>query len=147
MRLINAAYRVEDVFLDGDRTNPADLAVRLSRPNAAILVIEGGRKGRLAGAVYMEVRGSRGYFGLLAVDPQRQGEGLGRLLVQAVERHCRTAGCTDLDLDTVNLREELPAFYTRLGFTRVGTAPFHPSRPPRREAHLILWTKTLRVPA
>ena len=56
---------------------------------------------RIAACVWVEVRDDgtsatlldkRGYFGMLAVDPAQQGKGLGRLLVQTAETHCRAAG-------------------------------------------------------
>jgi GNAT superfamily N-acetyltransferase len=143
VRLVNAAYRVEDFFVDGDRTNAADIEARMASPSAAFLVIDGERKGELRGSVYVDVRGARGYFGMLAVDPARQKEGLGRALVLAAEAHCRAAGCRFLDLDVVNLRRELPAFYRRLGYAAFDTAPFPKGEKLRREAHLVLMTKPL----
>ena len=143
VRLINAAYRVEDFFIQGDRTTERDIQARLEAPHAAFLVIDGPAPGGLAGAVYVEIRGHRGYFGLLSVDPVRQGQGLGRALVHAAEAHCRAAGCQALDIDVVNLRRELPAFYARFGFSPTGTTPFPAPDKLRQEAHLVLMTKPL----
>jgi GNAT superfamily N-acetyltransferase len=106
-------------------------------------VIDGPAHGDLAGAVYVEIRGHRGYFGLLSVDPGRQKQGLGRALVAAAEGHCREAGCRDMDLDVVNLRQELPAFYSALGYRAVGTAPFPDRAKLTQEAHLVVMTKPL----
>ena len=36
-------------------------------------------------------------------------------IFDAIEAHFRAAGCVALDIDVVELREELPAFYARLG--------------------------------
>ena len=47
---------------------------------------------------------------------------IARRLIQVVEDHCRAAGCTRLDFDMINLREELPASYAKFGFLQVGTA-------------------------
>jgi GNAT superfamily N-acetyltransferase len=139
-RLINRAYRVEDFFIDGDRTSEADVRARIAKPDSAFLVVEDARA--LAGCVYLELRGPRGYFGMLSIDPTRQGRGLARSLVTAVEDHCRAAGCRFLDLDVVNLREELPAFYARLGFTPTGlTAPFPDPQKLRQPAHLVMMSK------
>jgi len=143
VRLINAAYRVEDFFINGNRTNDRDVASRLAAPGACILVIDGTAPGDLAGAVYVEIRGSRGYFGLLSVDPGRQKQGLGRALVAAAEGHCRAAGCREMDLDVVNLRQELPGFYGSLGYTAAGTAPFPDRAKLTQEAHLVVMTKPL----
>jgi len=142
-RLINAAYRVEEFFLRGPRTTEPELRDKLEAPEGAFLVIDGQAPGELAGAVYVELRGSRGYFGLLSVDPGRQGEGLARLLVNAAEAHCRAAGCVALDIDVVNLRVELPAFYAKFGFLPVSTAPFPTQDKLSQPAHLIVMSKPL----
>jgi GNAT superfamily N-acetyltransferase len=142
VRLINRAYRVEDFFIDGDRTCEQDVRQRMAAPGGCFLVIDGAA-GALAAAVFVEVRGPRGYFGMLSVDPDRQKEGLGRTLVLAVEARCRAAGCRFLDLDVVNLRQELPAFYALFGFAPRGAAPFPDPGKLRREAHLVVMTKPL----
>jgi GNAT superfamily N-acetyltransferase len=142
-RVINAAYTVEEFFLAGSRTSERELREKLAQPGSGFLVIDGRPPGRLAGAVYVELRGSHGYFGLLAADPEHQGEGLGRVLVEAAEAHCRRAGCTVLDIDVVNLRLELPAFYAKFGFQPRGTAPFPATEKLKRPAHLVLMSKPL----
>jgi hypothetical protein len=65
--------------------------------------------------------------------------------MNAVEEHCRTAGCDVLDIEIVNLREELPAFYTAMGYKPVDTAPFPDKGKLRRDAHMVRMTKRLTV--
>ena len=139
--MVNRAYRVEEFFITGDRTDERDIRERMSRPNAYFLVVDDGEQ--LAGSVYVELRGQTGYFGLLAVDPDHQQKGIARALIEAVQDQCRSAGCSALDLDIVDLRAELPAFYTRLGFVPVATAPFPDPDKLKREALMILMTKRL----
>lgn len=141
-RLINRAYRVEAFFVEGPRIDRAGVEERLARPGTTVLAIDDDAGG-LAGAVFVEVRGDRGYFGLLSVDPDRQRRGLGRVLVGAAERLCREAGCRVMDIDTVNLRLELPPFYHALGYRETGTAPFPEPERLLREAHMVLMTKAL----
>jgi ribosomal protein S18 acetylase RimI-like enzyme len=145
--VINRAYRVEEFFVTGDRTSEEDVRTRMNPPKSGFLVVDdevnATERRRLAGAVYFELRGDRGYFGMLAVDPERQGLGLGRLLVTAAESHCRAASCDFLDIVMVNLRRELPAFYERLGYVPTGTAPFPSTDRLRQDAHLIIMTKPL----
>ena len=143
VQLINAAYRVEEFFVNGDRINEEYVRTHIGIPGADFLVIEGPEKKGLIGTVYVEIRGDRGYFGLLSVDPSRQKQGIGGALVESAESYCRAAACRALDIEVVNLRTELPAFYARFGFTPYGTAPFpHPGRL-RQQAHLVLMTKPL----
>ena len=48
-----------------------------------------------------------------------------------------------MDLRIVNLREELPAFYRKLGYTETGTEPFPETEPTRLPCHLICMSKQL----
>lgn len=141
--LTNIAYRVEAFFIRGDRVSEAEVKARMAAAGAAFLVVDGTQPGQLDGSVYVELRGDRGYFGLLSVHPDRQGAGLGRRLVEAAEAHARAAGCTALDIDVVNLRTELPPFYRRLGFQEVGTAPFPAPGKLSQPIHLVLMSKAL----
>src|SRR5690349_2053675 len=130
VRVINLAYEVEAEMFHGTRTTDADIRERLSMPNACLLVIPADptdTAGALAGSVYVETNGDRGYFGMLAVDPSAQGQGLGRALVRAAEAYARDAGCVAMDLDVVDLRSELTAFYGSLGYRATGESPY--SRP------------------
>ncbi len=138
-RLVNAAFRPERFFIDHDRTNPEKVR-ELLRKGKFLLAEEAGA---LAGCVYVEVRGERGYFGLLAVDPALQRSGLGSRLVAAAEEYCRAAGCQFMDLTIVNLRTELPGFYHRLGYVESGTLPFPSEQEANQPCHLVRMSKPL----
>lgn len=141
VRLVNAAYHVEEFFAIGERTSDEDIRERMARPNALFLLLEDA--GIPAGSIFVQVKGARGFFAMLSVDPSRQRQGLGRRLVEAAEAHCRAHGCQWLDLDVVNLRTELPPFYRKLGFAPYDTAPFHRPETLKQPAHLVLMTKPL----
>lgn len=144
VRIINAAFRVEDFFVNGDRTNRVDIAKRMSDPAVRFLVVDAPDSGGLAAGVQVDVHDQRGHFAMLAVDPERQGRGLSRILMNAVEEYCRAAGCEDLDIEVVNLREELPAFYVANGFVALDTVPFPDMSKLRRDAHMVRMTKRIR---
>ena len=137
--VINAAFVVEKFFIDGDRVSLE--MVRELADKGEFLVAED--EAGVAGCVYTEVRGDRGYLGLLSVDPVRQKNGLGRLLVEAAEEYCRARGCGAMDLRVVNLREELPAFYSRLGYVENGTEAFPPGEVTKMACHFVRMTKNL----
>ena len=139
VRLINSAFVVERFFIERDRANPE--MVRASLEKGKFLLLEEGS--HLAGCVYVELRGERGYFGLLAVDPARQRAGLGRHLVESAEEYFRAAGCRFSDLRVVSVRAELPPFYRSLGYVETGTSVFTADVPPKISAHFILMTKPL----
>jgi len=145
VRIINSAFRVEDFFIDGDRTTEADIAARMAERDVRFLVIDSPEPGALAATVMMDVHGDRGHFAMLSVDPPFQGRGLSRLLMNAVEDYCREARCEALDIEVVNLREELPAFYAANGFAPVTILPFPDERKLRRDAHLVRMTKRLNA--
>jgi len=137
--LVNAAFRVEQPFIEGDRIDAE--GVRSYMAKGKFLVAEDSIG--LAGCVYVELRGDRGYLGLLGVDPPRQGTGLGRKLMNAAENYFREAGCVAVDLRVISARTPLLAFYRRLGYHETGTAPFAPDVPLKVPCHYILMSKTL----
>lgn len=99
-------------------------------------------QGTLRGCVHVAITGESGYFGLLAVSPAAQGQGLGRSLAKAAEELCREAGCRRLAIDVVNLRTPLFAFYASLGFTACGERPFEDERL-NQPAHFVIMGKPL----
>jgi GNAT superfamily N-acetyltransferase len=139
MRLINAAFVVERFFIDVDRVRIDE--VRELQETGVFLVA-----GEMEACVYVEARGERGYFGLLSVDPARQGNGLGRALVDAAEQYCRDRGCRWMDLRVVSVREELPGFYRKLGYVESGTEPFESDYPTKLPVHLVKMQKRLSAP-
>ena len=136
LRVTNAAYAVEKFFIESDRLDAEGLGRLLAK---GVFLVAGG----MAGCVYVELRGERAYFGPLSVDPARQGNGTGKLLVKAAEDYARTHGCRFMDLRIVNLREELPAFYRKLGYAETGTEPFPETELTKLPCHLICMSKEL----
>jgi GNAT superfamily N-acetyltransferase len=137
--LISLAYRVEDFFKIGDRTDPDD--VRAHMKDGAFLILEDA--GAIAGCVYVTRHGTTGYFGMLSIDPSRQGQGLGSRLIAAAEAHCAAEGCSAMELEVVNLRTELPPFYRRFGYVESGTRPFSDTEKASQPCHFIVMTKRL----
>jgi ribosomal protein S18 acetylase RimI-like enzyme len=138
--LINTAFQVEAFFKIGDRTTPGEILEKMDR--GMFLVLDDPPR-TMAGCVYLAFKGGRAYFGMLSIDPSRQGRGLGRRLIDAVEGRSRENGCTHVDIHIVNLREELPGFYRRLGYVETGTLPFTDTDRASRACHFIVMTKPL----
>lgn len=139
--LINSAFAIEK-FLEGDRTNEAQLR-QMMETGQFLLGCDG--SGKLVVGVYVEVRGKRGYFGMLAVDPQHQGNGLGTRMVRVAEEYCREKGCAAMDLYVLSLRPELPPIYRKLGYVESGIEEFRPARAliGTSECHCIVMSKEL----
>src|SRR5229473_3209255 len=140
VRLINVSFRVEQPFIERDRVDTTGVRSYMAKGKFLLAEDSSG----LAGCVYVELRGNRGYLGLLGVDPSRQGTGLGRKIMDAAEKFFRQAGCVAVDLRVISARTPLPAFYRHLGYLETGTAPFAPDVPAKVPCHYILMSKTIR---
>ena len=139
--VVNAAFAIE-TFLDGTRTDEERMAEMMRKGD--FLVAEN-PAGQVVATVYVEVRGERGYFGMLAIDPRQQGTGLGRRMVEAAEKHCRQHRCKHVDIVVLSLRTDLPPFYRKLGYVETGREEFRTSRPLKdgAECHGITMSKAL----
>jgi ribosomal protein S18 acetylase RimI-like enzyme len=101
--------------------------------------------GRLLASIYTELRGNRGYLGMLAVDPGHQRAGIGQRMLAAAEDRFRAHGCQAIDITVLSLRPELLPAYRRMGFVETGTEQFHMARAlkDRKECHCIVMSKRL----
>ena len=143
VQVINLAFRAaESFFIERDRITAEILQSMLETGNFLLATDAAG----LLGCVYVELRGYRAYFGLLAVDPARQHRGLGRRLIAEAENHARAAGCHAMDIRIVSLREKLLPFYRRLGYVETGTASFPEESKSKLPCHFIRMTKPLAEP-
>jgi N-acetylglutamate synthase-like GNAT family acetyltransferase len=136
--LVNRAFQVEAFFLMNERTDVANVTEMFQKGEFLLAEIEG----QMLGCVYLEKRGDRAYFGMLSVEPNRKGFGLGRFLIDAVEERARLQGCVAMDITVVNLRTELPPFYQKFGYEISGELPATHMRS-RIPCHLIQMSKSL----
>jgi ribosomal protein S18 acetylase RimI-like enzyme len=92
----------------------ADIAFARRGPNSAILV------GRCDGAIVATVMvghdGHRGWFYYLGVDPDLQGQGLGRTMTQAAEAWLAERGIVKAQLMVRADNDRVRAFYEALGY-------------------------------
>lgn len=130
-RMVNAAYRSgagwtgEGHLLSGRRTDEAAVAEMMRAPDSLLLLCHIGDA--LAGCAYLNrASETEVYFGMLAVDPALQADGLGKTLMAEVEARARQAwGANALLISVVNKRPELMAYYVRRGYAPTGeTRPF-----------------------
>ena len=138
--IVNAAFAIE-TFIEGTRTDEESMLASMEEGQFLV----GEEEGNIIASLYTEIRGERAYLGMLAVDPSRQGTGLGRQMAAAAEDHCRNQGAKYIDIVVLSLRPELLPLYRKLGFVETGTKEFHPSRPLKDgvECHGIIMTKNL----
>ncbi|MBK3625051.1 GNAT family N-acetyltransferase [Streptomyces sp. MBT49] len=131
--LIESAYRgdssragwtTEADILHGQRTDPDGVLAVIEAPESRLLTVE--RDGRIVACCQLEHRGLYAYFGMFAVSPLVQGEGLGKIVMAEAERQARdTWGVVEMHMTVISVREELIAWYERRGYRRTGrTTPF-----------------------
>jgi len=137
VQLINAAFVVEQIAIEGDRTDRA--GVQQYMRTGKFLLLE--QSGTALGCVYIEKRGGRGYLGLLSVDPAQQNRGWGRQLVEAAEQYAREQGLRGMDLRAISARQELLPFYQKLGYAVTHTSPMPAGVPLKIPCHFIHMSK------
>ena len=130
--LINSAYRGESSragwtteadILDGLRTTTQEVASIIKREDAFILV--GVLRDQIVATICCEKQNAYGrniaHLGMIAVKPTLQNKGHGSTMIQAAEamtaREWRVVG---FHMAVITLREELIAFYERLGYAHSG---------------------------
>ncbi|MFI8189388.1 GNAT family N-acetyltransferase [Streptomyces sp. NPDC085946] len=119
-----AGWTTEADILAGQRTDPAGVLAVVESPGSRLLTAE--REGRIVACCQLEHRGEHAYFGMFAVSPALQGEGLGKVVLARAEREARTTwGVTEMHMTVISVRDDLIAWYERRGYRRTGrTSPF-----------------------
>jgi GNAT superfamily N-acetyltransferase len=145
--VVNAAFAIE-AFIDGPRIDDAQMAELMQSGEFLILEDDAALEddaGRVIASIYVELRSDREYLGMLAVDPARQGLGLGRVMVVAAESHCRDRGCRQMDIAVLSPRAEIVPFYNKLGYFETAREPFAGAHlvKPGIECHSIVMSKAL----
>jgi predicted N-acetyltransferase YhbS len=111
------------------------------RAGASFLIAE--NSGQAVACVLVKTKGATGYFGMLSVDPEQQGTGLGRVLIDASEAHLRQLGCRQIEIEVVNLREDLPPLYEKFGYRKTEERPFNTPERASQPCHFVVMTKML----
>jgi GNAT superfamily N-acetyltransferase len=131
--LVESAYRgdrsrrgwtTEADLLDGQRTDVGQVTELLARPGSVVLVAEAGN--RLLACCHLERRSdAAAYLGMFAVDPVRQGGGIGRAVMSEACRLAAEWGCGEMQMSVIAHRADLIGWYRRMGFEATGrTEPF-----------------------
>jgi ribosomal protein S18 acetylase RimI-like enzyme len=78
----------------------------------------------VVGTVMVGYEGHRGWINYLAVSPELQKRGLGRLLMQHAERTLVGLGCPKINLQMRSSNGVATAFYRRLGYVEDDVVSF-----------------------
>lgn len=155
-----AGWTTEADFLDGQRTDAADVSALIAREDARIVLAERPSTGSgqvcelLASCAIERQPGGSCYFGMFSVRPDLQNAGVGRALLAEAERIARDAWhCVQMRMSVIEIRAALIAWYERRGYRRTGEYkpfPYGDERfgIPRRDDLRFEWlVKSLEVRA
>ncbi|RIX28548.1 GNAT family N-acetyltransferase [Amnibacterium setariae] len=139
--VVNAAYAIGEAGMWRPGTPRVDAAQLREDLRAGRLLVARAADG-LVGVVRVQALGpDRWGFGMLAVDPAAQGGHLGAALVGAAEAHVGAAGATTMQLELLvpigreqPSKERLRAWYSRLGYRRVGEGSITEDHPELADA-------------
>lgn len=121
--LVNSAYRgdssrrgwtTEADLIDGTRTDATLLAELLQKPETTILKYV--EEGKILGCVELRKESGRLYLGMLTVQPDIQGKGIGKELLRAAEDMARKQRCSAIFMNVLSVRNELIDWYLRHGY-------------------------------
>ena len=87
------------------------------------LFLVGQLDGRIVASVMAGYEGHRGWVNYLAVSPEHQGQGLGRLLMQEVEAALHARGCPKISLLVRGTNTAVLEFYRKLGYLKDDAVP------------------------
>jgi GNAT superfamily N-acetyltransferase len=146
-----AGWTTEADLLEGRRTDRAAVldVISAPAPSGMLLAEEGGH---LVGCCQLQRRhDNAAYFGMFSVQPTQQGQGRGRAIVVEAERVAREEwGATEMAMTVIRQRQDLIAWYERLGYLPTGETqpfPYGDERfgiPTRPDLEFVVLAKPLR---
>lgn len=137
--LVNSAYRgdsskkgwtTEADLLGGIRTDEESLAALLNKENSVMLVHRND-EGKIIGCVNLQQHNDKVYLGMLTVNPELQGGGVGKLLLKACDDYTKQMGCHKLYMTVISIRTELIDWYKRHGYKETGERKPFPMDDPK----------------
>lgn len=119
-----AGWTTEADLLGGHRTDTALVRAVITGADSRMVVAE--RHGRMIGCCQLERGEDDAYFGMFAVAPEAQGDGLGSTILARAERVARQEWqASRMRMTVIRQREDLIAWYVRRGYRRTGElSPF-----------------------
>lgn len=114
-------WTCESDLVGGNRTTKQSLIEEITAPGGSYLKYTD-EQGKIVGCVYIKLNTQEKYafVGCLCVHPTLQSQGLGKKLMTASEDVAKQAKCFKLCMKVLTVRNELIAWYEKLGFKYVG---------------------------
>lgn len=118
-----ATWTSEAAFIGGRRTDAEMVRATIEDPDAiVVLALDADGAVTACCELHEPDRRGRSELGMFAVDPDRQGAGLGRRVLAEGERIAGRWGATAVELHVIHVRHELIEWYGRRGYRRNGEA-------------------------
>lgn len=127
MRLVNLAYHPEPEvagwahesnLIAGDRTNQRRIADAISRNDAMIVL--GCMEMKMVACAHVQKDGCGSRIGMLAVNPESQGNSIGKQILAYAESYAGTMfGSEKFMMVVVSSRHDLIEFYQRRGYQKI----------------------------
>ncbi|KAH7305845.1 acyl-CoA N-acyltransferase [Stachybotrys elegans] len=121
-----AGWTTEADYVADERIDAKGVSDKINDP-AGVILMAYDKDGVLAACCELLKKSEKlGYFGLFAVDPQRQAGGLGRQVLAAAEAYAKNEmKVAGLEMQVIWLRDELISWYQRRGYNKTSeTKPF-----------------------
>ncbi len=97
--------------------------VRRAIAHAETVVLVATFRGDIAGFAIMRFGDLEAHLHLLAVEPRRRRSGIGRAMIEWLEKSCDTAGIRQIRLEVRARNEAARHFYRSLGYRHLGQIP------------------------
>jgi ribosomal protein S18 acetylase RimI-like enzyme len=126
--LINNAYRgdssrkgwtTEADILGGLRIDAAGVREILQDPSADLHLFQN-ESGELQACVYLAEKQDHLYLGMLSVNPDSQGSGIGKRILEYADEVAKQKGLKKIRMTVIHLRKELIGWYMRHGYELTG---------------------------
>lgn len=154
--LINMAYQQGEKGLwtiDYERITTEDLIKLIKNNQIVVAKLED----QIVGCIQLKLEHSnkKATFGMLSVDKEFEGKGIGGSLIKFIEKYCKDCQMENLQLElllpvdrTHWFKERLKEWYTKLGFIPEKTVPFqelfsHLQNNLTCECEFLVWNKKL----
>jgi len=128
LRIVNKAFRGEDskkgwtteaFLIEGDqRTDEKDIEELIRNENSWILKYT--KDNKIVANVNLQKQGDALYLGMFSVDPEMQGQGIGKKILLAAVEFAKERGCAKITMSVISLRQELIAWYIKNGYAKTG---------------------------
>jgi GNAT superfamily N-acetyltransferase len=127
--LLNKAYRGEAArkgwtheadLIEGEvRTDENNLSNVMDIPGSIFLKYLN-EEGNIIGCVNLQNQGTHLYLGMFSVNPELQGQGIGKIILAAADEYANYLGISIIKMTVISVRSKLIEWYNKNGYLPTG---------------------------